>query len=146
MRTFIDGHAKAVFGDAITGSEVALDLQIALYVQGLQYYNSKSRRHGLPPLSSPATVIHEAAVGARLTIYHQRLREQLLTMRDERETAKRGQRLQRQREEQAAFLQMHDGLPKVLRPGSSVCAPLCMLVCVCVCTRVLYVCLLFVDL
>lgn len=113
MRTFIDSHAGAVFGASHVGRESALDLQIALYVQGLQYYNSKSRRHGLPPLSAPLNVIQDAAVSARLTIYHQRLRQELNALREGRLHAEKGQRLSRQREEQLLFLQEHDGLPTV---------------------------------
>lgn len=48
-------------------------VQSALYVQGMRYHDSKSRRGGLPPLSSPVAAIQSVALDLRRTMYKQKV-------------------------------------------------------------------------
>ena len=58
-----------------------LDVQIALYAQGLKHHTSKTRKTGLPSLSDSHNVLKELAKEERMRIWNSRVGELLAAAR-----------------------------------------------------------------
>jgi len=94
-----------------------VDVQIALYAQGLNYHDSRSRKGGLPSLSNSAQVIKDIAQTERLRIYNDKVKAALAATNaktvEEQQALARALRLRVTEE----FLQIHDGVPKFFSFG-----------------------------
>lgn len=87
-------------------------LQIALYVQGLKFHNSRLRRGGLTPLRHPERVLSELARDVRYEEYQRRLSVKLKAMREKHHAATAEMRLQIDADKQLALCKTHTGLPR----------------------------------
>ena len=97
MRNFITTYVPSVN---------PMDLQIAMYVQGLLHHSSKERKIGLPSLLHPTQVIKQIAKNERSRLISEFLRNKFKDMQKEF-------RFMKAFEEQRKFLQIHAGCPKL---------------------------------
>jgi hypothetical protein len=82
-------------------------LQIAMYVQGLRYYSSRSRREGMISLDDADEVLRSLAREERLTVYMERLHKKCKQAADDAKAGAALGRLQRRQLEQEEFLLTH---------------------------------------
>jgi Flp pilus assembly protein TadB len=88
-------------------------LQIALYVQGLAFSNSQSRRGGLRSLRNPEVVLRELAVTARKEYYFRLLGEKVQKLKELHFNDLKFKRRQELKYEQDVFLKTHSGMVKL---------------------------------
>ncbi len=90
-----------------------LDVQIALYVQGLRFHDSKSRKNGLPSLSNSIHAIQEIAKEERLRIYNEKVRQALSEVKVQGILQSKAIAIAIRLQKQQEFFQVHEGVPKL---------------------------------
>ena len=80
MRTFFQEFVPAA---AARAQFSAVDYQIALYVQGLEFFTAKTRRSGLPSLLDPVAVAQDAARRVRERIYQSHVAAKMARLRSQ---------------------------------------------------------------
>ena len=94
-----------------------LDLQIALYVQGLCYHTSQERRQPIPSLENPVAVLQDIAENERKTIYEEKVAAAFKHLRNQNAMVNRQIKLAEKMREQEEFLRLHS-LPQLFTHGT----------------------------
>ena len=113
MGSFIEKYVHTCGSQEKNAVVDATHVQIALYIQGLQYHTSKTRRVGLPSISDPLPIIQAAAVHVRSVFYDRAQKEYVAKLRAQMAAGNRAVQVEFQRQEQLVYLQVHAGLPKL---------------------------------
>jgi hypothetical protein len=120
MKSFIDLYRPPSENCSPNGDllkDHAHHVQIALYIQGLRYHNSKGRKDVSISLTQPVQFLHAVAAESRRLVYEERVRERLKEMRAESLRLQGLGRLQFHRSQQEMFMVQHAGLPKLFTFG-----------------------------
>jgi hypothetical protein len=129
LANFTENHVEKLFSHFIEGYKtvsmgsfirqiildcVPINVQIALYVQGLRYYNSSKRGAAqLTSLARPVEIIQEIARETRKKMWHRALAEKIKRLNNDSDVDRKEIRRQRKLFEQSQWLLSHSGAPRL---------------------------------